>query len=80
MLTETADLPQFFIKPDRRRLPERRASGLGGRRSTDEISDLVVLESAHSDGWISRRTLATPTHVAVVSPEVEEGNVPPLHD
>jgi hypothetical protein len=73
MMTGQADLPRFFIKPDRRRLPERRASGLGGRRSTDEISDLVVLESAHSDGWVSRRALATPTHIAGVPPEVEEG-------
>jgi hypothetical protein len=78
MVTGQADLPQFFIKPDRRRLPERRASGLGGRRSTDEISDLVVLESAHSDGWISRRALAAPTQAAAVSPAVEQDNFPSL--
>jgi hypothetical protein len=78
MVTGQADLPQFFIKPDRRRLPERRASGLGGRRSTDEISDLVVLESAHSDGWISGRALAAPNQVAAVSPAVEEDNFPSL--
>jgi hypothetical protein len=78
MLTRHADSPQFFIKPDRRRLPERRASGLGGRRATDEISDLVVLESGHSDGWISRRALAAPTHVAAVSPDPTEDNLPRL--
>jgi hypothetical protein len=78
MVTGQADLPQFFVKPDRRRLPERRASGLGGRRSTDEISDLVVLESAHSDGWISGRALAAPTQVAAVSPAVEEDNFPSM--
>jgi hypothetical protein len=77
MPTHYADLPQFLIKPDRRRTPERRASGLGGRRSTDELSDLVVLESARSDGWISRRALAAPTHLAAV-PEIEEDNFPPL--
>jgi hypothetical protein len=51
MLADCGDLPQFLIKPDRRRGSERRASGLGGRRSTDELSDLVVLESGRADGW-----------------------------
>ena len=78
MLTRYAESPQFLIKPDRRRMPERRASGLGGRRSTDELSDLVVLESARIDAWISRRTLAAPTHVAAVSPSGGEDNFPPI--
>jgi hypothetical protein len=58
MLADCGDLPQFLIKPDRRRVSERRASGLGGRRSTDELSDLVVLESGRADGWVARGTLA----------------------
>jgi hypothetical protein len=73
MQTHHADLPQFLIKPDRRRTPERRASALGGRRSTDELSDVVVLESARTDGWISRRALATPTRIAAVE-EIEGDN------
>ncbi len=51
MLADCGELPQFLIKPDRRRVSERRASGVGGRRSTDELSDLVVLESGRSDRW-----------------------------
>jgi hypothetical protein len=29
------DTPTFWIKPDRRRLADRRAMGIGGRRATD---------------------------------------------
>jgi hypothetical protein len=71
MLADGGELPQFLIKPDRRRVSERRASGLGGRRSTDELSDLVVLESGRADGWVSRGTLASHIVRESTSPETD---------